>query len=103
MYLLLRTALLGFIAIAVASFFFGSQTSQQIAVQQQYQKEVEAMRIESEQRSCKQFIKAKFCTAPQDRFERYLCSKNLADFHCGKYVDVGNRILEEHQKPSNRL
>ena len=94
---LIRATLFGFIAIAITSYFFGGQFTQQAAMVN-YQQEAEKIRTEQEQRACNQFIRSSMCTAPRDRFERTLCSKNLTDFHCDKYVDVGYLILDEHRQ-----
>ena len=97
MSLLIRGLIFGVLIIVIVSFFVGPQVTQKTAMVN-YQKEAELIRNEQEQKACNQFINAKFCTSPRDRFERYMCSQRLSEFHCSKHVDVGYLILEEHQK-----
>jgi hypothetical protein len=97
---LIRAMIFGFIGIAIVSYFFGGQVTQQ-ATMVNYQQEAEKIRTEQEQRNCKQIINSKMCTAPADRFARASCSRMLSDFHCDKYVDVGYLILEEDRQAGN--
>ena len=97
MSLLIRGLIFSLIIIGIISFFFRPHVAQQTAMMN-YQKEAEMMRNEQEQKACNQFINAKFCTSPRDRYERFLCSQRLSEFHCSKHVDVGYLILEEHQQ-----
>jgi len=98
MSILIRAVVLGFIIVAITSYFFGAQVSQQAALVNN-DKEMNEIMAEQEQRNCQQVINSKACTAPTDRGARWICSKNLSDFNCKKHVDVGYLILEEHQSP----
>lgn len=98
MNIMIRVMVLGFITIGIASYFVGEQTSQQVAVQKNFQNEINEMRKESEQKNCQQAINAKFCTAPRNKYDRWICSERLAESHCDKYVDVGYLISDEHKQ-----
>lgn len=102
MNILIRMLVLGFITVGIASYFVGEQANQQVAIQKNFQNEVNEMRMENEQKNCQQTIKAPFCTAPRDRGDRWICSERLAENHCGKYVDVGYLILDEHKEAQRK-
>ena len=93
MKLLIRVGIFGFIIISGLYFSVARQVDQQQALRD-YHKQAETVRIEQEQRNCQQLIQARMCTQPHDSFERSLCSKNLTDFHCGKYLDVEDKIID---------
>ena len=98
MNIIIRVMVLGFITIGIASYFVGEQADQQASVHKNFQNQIKQARFESEQKNCQQFINAKFCTSPRNQYDRLVCSQRLAENHCGKYVDVGYLISDEHKQ-----
>ena len=64
----------------------------------EWKKDAEKIHNEQVEKNCNQFINAKYCTAPRERADRWLCSQRLAESHCAEYVDVGYLVLDEHRE-----
>lgn len=102
MKLLIRGTIFGLVLVFGVSYFLSGQVKQQAAAIN-YQKQAEAMRIKQEKRSCQQLVRAQMCTKPRDDYARSICSLRLTEFHCHKYMDVEDKIIDadrENNRPS---